>query len=167
MLHSPFLLGSPPLLFCYNLRYLYTFCTSRSSQYGMTSAVGAASQWLSNERMMVYFKLTLVKCTLIMVKCSLMIVRCSSMTVKWVYDPTLISPSLTGILLALAWSTPPFAHQTIIEKLHWLVRLWHGCGVLMTWLQCANDMTAMCLSHNRCAYGMTEVCLWHDCGVHN
>ena len=139
----------------------------------MTSAVGAASQWWSKERMMVYFKLTLVKCTLIMVKCSLMIVRCSSMTVKWVYDPTLISPSLTGILLALAWSTSSFAHLTIIEKLHWLVHLWHVCGVLMLWLQCAYGMTAVNLWHVYdvlmtwllCDYDMTDMSSWHDCGV--
>ena len=41
-----------------------------------------------------YFKL-------MMVKCSLMMVKCSSMMVKWVYDHTLISPSLTIIGLKL------------------------------------------------------------------
>ena len=56
------------------------------------------------------------------VKCSLMMVKCSSMMVKWVYDPTLISPSLTSILVALAWSTPLFAHLKFIEKLHRLNR---------------------------------------------
>ena len=79
----------------------------------------AASQWWSNERIMVYFKLMLVKCSLMMVKCLLMMVKCSSMMVKWVYDYTLIAPSLTSILLP-AWSTPSFAHLTIIEKLHQL-----------------------------------------------
>ena len=39
------------------------------------------------------------------------------MMVKWVYDHTLISPSLTSILQLLAWSKPSFAHLTIIEKL--------------------------------------------------
>ena len=34
-----------------------------------TFTVGAASQWCSNERMMVYFKLMMVKCSLMMVKC--------------------------------------------------------------------------------------------------
>ena len=45
--------------------------------------------------------------------------------VKWVYDPTLISPSssLTISLLALAWSKPSFAHWTIIEKLDRLYRM--------------------------------------------
>ena len=62
-------------------------------------AVGAASQWWSNERMMAYFKL--------------MMVKCYSMMVKWVNDHTLnspsltiISPSLTSILPSLAWSKP-------------------------------------------------------------
>ena len=32
-----------------------------------TSSVGAASQWWSNERMMVYFELMMVKCSLMMV----------------------------------------------------------------------------------------------------
>ena len=75
--------------------------SAKSSRY---SSVGAASQWWSNERMMVYFKL---------------------MMVKWVYDHTLISqsltsisPSLTSILPSSAWSTPSFAHLTIIEKLN-------------------------------------------------
>ena len=74
-------------------------------------AVGAASQWWSNKRMMVYFKLK--------------IVRCSLMMVKWMYDhiiisPSLpsISPSLTIILPSLAWGKPSFADLTIIEKLH-------------------------------------------------
>ena len=39
-------------------------------------AVGAASQWWSDERMMVYFKLMMVKCSLMMVKCLLMMVKC-------------------------------------------------------------------------------------------
>ena len=50
------------------------------------------------------------------------------MMVKWVYDHTLlspsltsISPSLTSILPSLAWSIPSFAHFTIIEKLHRLL----------------------------------------------
>ena len=50
--------------------------------------------------------------------------------VKWVYDPTLlsppltsISPSLKSILQALAWSTPSFAHLNIIEKLQRLPSL--------------------------------------------
>ena len=37
-----------------------------------------------------------------------MIVKCSSMMVQWVYDPTLISPSLSIILLAL---TSPSVHH--------------------------------------------------------
>ena len=69
------------------------------------NTVGAASQWWSSERMMVY-------CKLMMVKCSLMMVKCWSMMVKWVYD-ILISPSF-------AWCKPSFAHVTIIEKLHQL-----------------------------------------------
>ena len=40
------------------------------------------------------------------------------MMVKWVYDHSLISPSLTSILPYLAWSKPSLAHLTIIEKLH-------------------------------------------------
>ena len=48
------------------------------------------SPWWSNERTMA---------------------KCSFMMVKWVYDRTLISPSLTSIL-------PSFAYLTIIEKLH-------------------------------------------------
>ena len=67
------------------------------------STVGAASQWWSNERMMVYFKLMMVKCL--------------SMMVKW-YDHTLIWPSLTSISPSLALSKPSLAHLTIIEKLH-------------------------------------------------
>ena len=76
-------------------------------------AVGAASQWWSNERMMVYFKLMMVKCL--------------SMMVKW-YDHTLIWPSLTSIWPSLtsispslASSKPSLAHLTIIEKLHRLI----------------------------------------------
>ena len=57
-----------------------------------SKSICSASQWWSNERMMVYFKLMLVKC-------SVMKVKCSSMRVKWVYDHTLISPSLTSIFL--------------------------------------------------------------------
>ena len=79
-----------------------------------TTAVGAASQWWSNERMRVYFKM--VRCSLMLVKCSLIMGRCSLMS---------ISPSLTRILPSLAWSKPPFAHLTIIEKLHrlyWLAK---------------------------------------------
>ena len=67
----------------------------------------------ANERMMVYFMVMMVKCSLMMV--------------KWVYDHILItpsltsiSPSLTSILQSLAWSKPSFVHLTIIEKLHWL-----------------------------------------------
>ena len=92
-------------------------------------AVGAASQWWSNERMMVHFKL-------MMVKYSLMMVKCQSMMVNWVYDLILISPSLTSIsppltssspsltsiIPSLAWSKPSFAHLTIIEQLHQLHR---------------------------------------------
>ena len=89
-------------------------------------AVGAASQRWSNKRMMVYFKL--------------MMVKCESMMVKWVYyhiiispsmtsiSPSLtsISPSLTRILPSLAWSKPSFACLTIVEKLHRLMwrRIW-------------------------------------------
>ena len=88
------------------IRYLR--CRSVNNSYNIT--VGAASQWLSNERMMVYIKL--------------MMVKFSSMMVKWVYhkpiSPSLtsISPSLTSILPSLAWSKPSFAHLTIIKKLH-------------------------------------------------
>ena len=78
-------------------------------------------KWWSNERMMVYFKLMMVRCSLMMVKCSLMMVN-------WVYDHSLISPSLsssspslTSIFPSLAWSIPSFAHSTIIEKLHQLL----------------------------------------------
>ena len=66
--------------------------------------------------MMVYFKL-------IMVKCSLMMVKCSLMMVKWIYDHTLITPSLTSILPSSNWSKPSFAHLIIIEKLHRLLNL--------------------------------------------
>ena len=86
------------------------------------TAVAAASQRWSNERM-------IVKCSLMMVKCLSMMVKCSSMMVKWLYDHTLISPSLnfispslTCILPSLASSKPPFAHSTIIEKLYRLYR---------------------------------------------
>ena len=58
-------------------------------------AVGAASQWGSNERMMIYFKL--------------MMVGCSLMMVKWVYDHKLISPSLTSISLSLTSILPSLA----------------------------------------------------------
>ena len=44
------------------------------------------------------------------VKCSLMMVKCSSMLVKWVYDPTLLSP-----LLFFFWFRHP-PHQFIILK---------------------------------------------------
>ena len=71
--------------------------------FNLVLTVGAASQWWSNERMMVYFKL--------------MMVKCFSMMVKWVNDhilnsPSLTSiiPSLTSILPSLAWSKPSFAH---------------------------------------------------------
>ena len=74
--------------------------------------VGAASQWWSNEIMMV--------------KCSKTMVKCLSMMVKWVYDLTLISPSLTSIspsltsiLLSLAWSkflSFEVSLRTIIKK---------------------------------------------------
>ena len=98
-------------------------------RFGMASgkdkAVGAASQWWSNERMMVYFKL-------MMVICSLMMVKCSSRMVNWLYDHTHISPSLTcnspsltSVLPSLAWSKPSFAYLNIIEKLH---RLQGGAG---------------------------------------
>ena len=68
---------------------------------------------------MVYFKLMMVNGLLMMVKCS-------SMMVKWVYDHTLISPSLTSILPSLAWSKPSFAHLILIEKLHRLPYLGGG-----------------------------------------
>ena len=64
--------------------------------------------------------LMMVKCSSMMMKCSLMMVKCSAMMVKWVYNHTFISPSLTSILLALAWKKSSFAHLTIIEKLHQL-----------------------------------------------
>ena len=87
-------------------------------------AVGAASQWWSNERMMVFVKLLLVQCSLMMRKSLLM--------VKWVYDHKHISPSLTSIstsltsiyssltsiLLAVAKRKSSYAYLTIIEKLH-------------------------------------------------
>ena len=63
-------------------------------------AVGAASQWCSNKRMIVYFKVKMERCSLMMVKYSVMMV-------KWLYDHTFISPS--------------FAYLTIIEKLHRLL----------------------------------------------
>ena len=103
-----------------------------------TITVGAASQWWSNERMMVYFKIMMVKCLLMMVNCLFKMVKCLSMMVKWVYvhklilpsltgiSPSLtsISPSLTSILPSLSWSKPSFAHLTIIEKLHQLYWCW-------------------------------------------
>ena len=49
-----------------------------------TYTVGAASQWWSNEGMMVYFKLMMVKCLLKMVKCS-------SMTVISIWSYTLFT----------------------------------------------------------------------------
>ena len=70
--------------------------------------VGAASQWWSNEWRMAYCKLMMI------VKCSLMMVKCKSMMVKWVYDHTLISPSLTRISPSLISILPAFAHLTII-----------------------------------------------------
>ena len=73
-------------------------------------SVGAASQWWSNEGMM-------VKCWLMMAKCLLMMVKCSSMMVKCVYDHTLISPSLTGIPPSFTSILPSSAYLTIIEKL--------------------------------------------------
>ena len=82
--------------------------------------LGAASQWWSNERMMVYFKV-------MMVRYSLMMVKCSSMMVNWVHDHSLISlslssisQSLSSIWPSLAWSIPSLAYLTIIEKLHQL-----------------------------------------------
>ena len=81
--------------------------------------VGAASQWWSNEWMMINFELMMERKML--VNDGEMLV----MMVKWVYDHTLfsppltsISPSLTSILPSLAWSKSSFAQLTIIEKLH-------------------------------------------------
>ena len=81
--------------------------TAQLTGFPICYAVGAASQWWSNERMIVYFKLKVV---------------------KWACDHTLISPSLTIISPALTsiwpsldWNKPSFAHLTIIEKLHRLV----------------------------------------------
>ena len=56
--------------------------------------------------MMVYFKLMLVKCSLIMVKCS-------SMEKKWVYDHTLISPSLDERIDS-TWNI--FKYNVCLEK---------------------------------------------------
>ena len=53
-------------------------------------------------------------------KMLVMMVKWSSMMVNWVYDYSLISPSLSSISPLLAWSIPSFAHLTIIEKLHQL-----------------------------------------------
>ena len=112
---------------------LKTFCESIEYKSNCF-AVGAGSQWCSNERMMVYFKLMMVKRLLMMVKCKSMMVKC-------VYDhkvnspsltsisPSLtsISPSLMSILPSLAGSKTSFAHLTIIEKLHRL--FWKGRDV--------------------------------------
>ena len=116
---------------------LYVWQTTRASQIGIKryrrrflgsliplhNAVSAASQWRSNERMMVYFKLMMVKCL--------------SMIVKWVYDHTLISPSLTSISPSLTSILPSLAHLTIIEKLHRLQCRIMLCNVTMAQLvQC-------------------------------
>ena len=74
-------------------------------------AVGAASQWWSNERMMVYIKLMMVNA------CQWWWNECISPSL------TSISPSLTSILPSLAWGKPSFAYLTIIEKLHQLQRM--------------------------------------------
>ena len=94
-------------LYCLLVRWIRRSCFT----------VGAASQWCSNERMMV------VPIGFMMVKCSLMMVKCSVMTLKWVYEHSIISPSLTSILPSIAWCKPSFGHLTIIDKLHRLV-LW-------------------------------------------
>ena len=62
------------------------------------------------------YLLMVVKYLLMVVKYLLMMVKCSSM-VKWVYDHTLISPSLTSIPIINEHLTS-LAHLTIIEKLH-------------------------------------------------
>ena len=76
----------------------------------LTTPVGAASQWWWNERMMVYFKVMMVKCLLMMVKYQ-------SMMVKWVYDYILISPSLMSISPSLTSISPSFT--SILPSLFW------------------------------------------------
>ena len=83
-------------------------CCHENSSFGVHSfnqhyqyitqyiAVCAAFQWWWNERVMVYIKVMMVKCSSMMVKYSLMMV-------KLVYH-TLISPSLTSTWPSLAWS---------------------------------------------------------------
>jgi hypothetical protein len=66
-------------------------------------SVGAASQWWSNERMMVHFKLMMVKYSIMMV--------------KWVYDHIFISPSLTSISQSLTSSSPSLADWTLPPSL--------------------------------------------------
>ena len=63
------------------------------------TAVGAASQWWLNERMMVHFMLMMVKYSIMMV--------------KWVYDHIFISPSLTSISPSLTSSSPSLADWTL------------------------------------------------------
>ena len=63
----------------FNVWDFFTFNNHPCLSTAVHFTVGAASQWWSNERMMVYFKL-------MMVKCYLMMVKCYSMMVKWVND---------------------------------------------------------------------------------
>ena len=76
-----------------------------------------------------------------MVKCSLMMVKCSSMMVKWLYDHTLISPSLTtispsltSILPSLAWSIPSFALWMQFCITNW-ISMWNKVLFLPPFLQ--------------------------------
>ena len=90
-------------------RHMADTMRTKWRNFPLNIAVGAASQWWSNEQMMVHFKL----------------VNHGERSV-WSYTHFTIiksfSPSLTSILPSLAWSIPSFAHSTIIEKLHRLHR---------------------------------------------
>jgi len=73
-----------PIAFKREKIHLHIYIKLNLAELNLCS-VGAASQWWSNEQMMVYFKLMLVKCSLMMAKCSLMMVKYSAMIMKWVY----------------------------------------------------------------------------------
>ena len=60
-------------------------------------------------------------------------VKCLLMIVKWVYNHTLISQSLTSFLPSLAWSKSSVAHLTIIEKLHRLPFRKREGGLFAPW----------------------------------
>ena len=95
--------------------------TSRSWIFFLRQSV----QLLNNDQMIKWWFTNAIK---MLVKYGEILVndgKCLSMIVKWVYDHTLISPSLTSIspsfrsiLLILAWNIPSFANLTIIKKLH-------------------------------------------------